>query len=105
MPIYMDRHTLPEEVNAERVAQMHQEDLKIEHLYGCKGMTYWCDEERKMAFCLIQAPNKKALEEMHLHAHGDYPHEIIEVDPAVDESFLGRIDDKKYTKNTHLNNI
>ena len=105
MPIYMDRHTLPEEVSAERVAQMHQEDLKIEHLYGCKGMTYWCDEQRKMAFCLIQAPNKKALEDMHLHAHGDFPHEIVEVDPAIVESFLGRIEDPKNTKNTPLNII
>lgn len=101
----MDRHNIPEEVSAEHVARMHQEDLKIEHLYGCKGMTYWCDEQRKMAFCLIQAPNKKALEEMHVHAHGDFPHEIIEVDPAVVESFLGRIEDPKNTRNTPLNII
>ncbi|HEY0769742.1 MAG TPA: helix-turn-helix domain-containing protein, partial [Sphingobacteriaceae bacterium] len=66
---------------------------------------YWCDEQRKMAFCLIQAPNKKALEEMHLHAHGDFPHEIIEVDPAIVESFLGRIEDPKNKKNTPLNII
>lgn len=105
MPIYMDRHNIPEEVSAEHVARMHQEDLKIEHLYGCKGMTYWCDEQRKMAFCLIQAPNKKALEEMHMHAHGDFPHEIIEVDAAVVESFLGRIEDPKNTRNTPLNII
>ena len=105
MPIYMDRHSIPEEVNAERVARMHQEDLKIEHLYGCKGLTYWCDEKRKTAFCLIQAPNKKALEEMHAHAHGDFPTEIIEVDPAIVESFLGRIEDPKNTKNTTLNII
>lgn len=105
MPIYMDRHNIPEEVSAEHVARMHQEDLKIEHLYGCKGMTYWCDEQRKMAFCLIQAPNKKALLEMHVHAHGDFPSEIIEVDPSVVESFLGRIEDPKNTRNTPLNII
>ncbi len=105
MPIYMDRHNIPEEVSAEHVARMHQEDLKIEHLYGCKGMTYWCDEKRKTAFCLIQAPNKKAIENMHTNAHGDFPHEIIEVDPAVVESFLGRIEDPKNTRNTPLNII
>lgn len=105
MPIYMDRHDIPEEVSAEHVARMHQEDLKIEHLYGCKGMTYWCDEKRKMAFCLIHAPNKKALEDMHTNAHGAFPHEIIEVDPAIVESFLGRIEDPKNTKNTPLNII
>jgi AraC-like DNA-binding protein len=101
----MDRHNIPEEVSAEHVARMHQEDLKIEHLYGCKGMTYWCDEQRRMAFCLIHAPNRKALEDMHIHAHGDFPHEIIEVDPAIVESFLGRIEDPKSKKDTLLNII
>jgi AraC-like DNA-binding protein len=101
----MDRHDMPEEIKAERVAQMHQEDLKVEHLFGCKGITYWCDEKRKTAFCLIQAPDQKAIEDMHLHAHGDVPHKIIEVDPGIVESFLGRIEDPKNIKNTTLNII
>jgi AraC-like DNA-binding protein len=101
----MDRHDIPEEVTAEHVAQMHQEDLRVEHLYGCKGMTYWCDEKRKIAFCLIQAPNRKAIEDMHNHAHGDYPHKIIEVDTTLVESFLGRIEDPENKKNTKLNII
>lgn len=105
MPIYMDRHDMPEEVTAERVAQMHQEDLKVEHLFGCKGMTYWCDEKRKIAFCLIEAPDKKAIEAMHLHAHGDVPHKIIEVDTTIVESFLGRIGDPENARNTKLNVI
>ena len=105
MPIYMDRHIIPDEVTAEHLARMHQEDLKVEHLFGCKGMTYWCDEKRKLAFCLIQAPNEKALEDMHNHAHGAYPHKIIEVDTALVESFLGRIEDPKNLKNTTLNII
>lgn len=105
MPIYMDRHDMPEEVSAEAVARMHVEDLKIEHKYGCKGMTYWCDENRKIAFCLIEAPNKKAIEDMHNNAHGDLPSKIIEVDTAIVESFLGRIDDPKNKRNTVLNII
>ncbi|MEZ4810861.1 MAG: DUF4242 domain-containing protein [Allomuricauda sp.] len=105
MPIYMDRHDVPEGYTAEHVAQMHQEDLRVEHLYGCKGMTYWCDEKRKIAFCLIQAPNKEALEEMHNHAHGDFPHTIIEVDTTLVESFLGRIEDPQNTGTSELNVI
>ncbi len=101
----MDRHEIPEEISAEHVAQMHQEDLKVEHLYGCKGITYWCDEKRRTAFCLIKAPNKKAIQEMHNHAHGEYPHSIIEVDDAIVESFLGRIEDPEKAKNTELNII
>ncbi|MCK0145744.1 DUF4242 domain-containing protein [Arenibacter sp. F26102] len=105
MPIYMDRHDIPEEITAVHVAQMHREDLKIEHLYGCKGMTYWCDEKRRTAFCLIQAPNKKAIQDMHNHAHGEVPHRIIEVEPSIVESFLGRIEDPEKSQKTELNII
>ncbi|MCW5519437.1 DUF4242 domain-containing protein [Aureitalea sp. L0-47] len=93
MPIYMDRHEIPNDLKAEHVAQMHQEDLKVQHLFGCKGMTYWCDEKRRTAFCLIEAPNKEAIQEMHNHAHGDLPHSIIEVNESLVESFLGRMED------------
>jgi len=105
MPIYMDRHDIPAEITAEHVALMHQEDLKVEHLYGCKGMTYWCDTERHTAFCLIEAPNREAIQNMHNHAHGEFPHDIIEVDPRLVESFLGRIEDPKKGENEDLNII
>lgn len=105
MAIFMDRHDIPEEITAAHVAQMHREDLKIEHLYGCKGMTYWCDEKRRTAFCLIEAPNRKAIQDMHNHAHGDVPHRIIEVESAIVESFLGRIEDPEKSKKTELNII
>lgn len=105
MPIYMDRHDIPAEITAEHVAQMHQEDLKVEHLYGCKGMTYWCDTKRHTAFCLIEAPNREAIQNMHNHAHGEFPHDIIEVDPHLVESFLGRIEDPEKAVNEELNII
>ncbi|SFZ89323.1 AraC-type DNA-binding protein [Flaviramulus basaltis] len=105
MPIYMDRHEIPEEITAEHVAEMHQEDLKVQHLFGCKGMTYWCDENRKTAFCLIEAPNKKAIQEMHNHAHGEVPNRIIEVNENIVASFLGRIEDPEKSQNTKLNII
>ncbi len=101
----MDRHEIPKEISAEHVAQMHKEDMKVEHLYGCKGMTYWCDEKRHTAFCLIEAPNKEAIQQMHNHAHGEYPHSIIEVDDNIVESFLGRIADPEVSKDTELNII
>jgi len=101
----MDRHDIPKEISAEHVAQMHKEDLLVEHLYGCKGMTYWCDEKRRTAFCLIKAPNKEAIQEMHQHAHGEFPHSIIEVDEKIVESFLGRIEDPEKAENTKLNII
>jgi AraC-like DNA-binding protein len=102
MPIYMDRHEVPAEVTPIHVAEMHQQDLKIQHLYGCRGMTYWCDSDRQMAFCLIEAPDKDSINAMHEHAHGAVPHKIIEVDPSLVESFLGRIEDPKRIKGNEV---
>ncbi len=105
MPIYMDRHDVSEEVTAEHVAQLHQEDLKIEHKFNCKGLTYWFDGNRKTAFCLVEAPNKEAIQKMHNEAHGEFPHKIIEVDENLVESFLGRIEDPKNKSNNTINII
>ena len=93
MPIFMDRHNVSEAVTAVHVAQLHQEDLKIQDQFGCRGLTYWFDDKRKTAFCLIEAPNEQALRDMHKKAHGEIPHSIIEVDASIVESFLGRIED------------
>ena len=85
--------------------QLHKQDLKIQYKFNCRGLTYWFDEKRKTAFCLIEAPNKKALVEMHNQAHGQVPHRVIEVDANIVESFLGRIEDPKKSQNSELNII
>lgn len=105
MPIYMDRHDVSEAVTAEIVADLHQKDLKIQHKFNCKGLTYWFDAKRRTAFCLVEAPDKNAIKEMHDQAHGEVPHRIIEVDDAVVESFLGRIEDPQKSQKTALNII
>ncbi|WP_242119886.1 nickel-binding protein [Aestuariivivens sediminicola] len=105
MPIYMDRHEVPEGTTAETLAEIHQEDLKIEHEFNCRGFTYWFDEERNQVFCLIEAPHKQAIIDMHRKAHGDVPNKIIEVDPTIVNSFLGRISDPEKSQNTELNII
>lgn len=92
MPIYMDRHDL-NAVTAKDVAEAHREDLKIQHKYQCKGITYWFDEKRGTAFCLIEAPNAACVRNMHDDAHGLVPHQIIEVETNVVNAFLGRIED------------
>jgi AraC-like DNA-binding protein len=88
----MDRHDL-DQVTAKDVAEAHREDLKIQHKYKCNGLTYWYDEERGTAFCLIEAPNADCVKQMHDAAHGLVPHEIIEVESNVVNAFLGRIKD------------
>lgn len=105
MPIFMDRHDVPETITAEDVARLHQEDLKIQSRFSCRALTYWFDENRKTAFCLIEAPDKNTIRKMHNEAHGQVPNSIIEVDAGIVESFLGRVEDPGKSQNTALNII
>lgn len=88
----MDLHIIPG-VTAKDVAEAHCEDIKIQEKYKCKCMTYWIDEKRDSVFCLIEAPNKEAIRELHDGSHGLIPHEIIPVNDNLVEAFLGRLQD------------
>jgi class 3 adenylate cyclase len=92
MPIYLDRHQMPG-VTSEAVADAHQKDLKLQDKYGVKFKTYWFDEGRGSAFCLVAAPSKEKVTELHAEAHGAVPNKIIEVDMNTVEALLGRIED------------
>ncbi len=92
MPLYMDVHIIPG-IKAKDVAEAHRKDMLMQEEHACKCMTYWIDEERENVFCLIEAPDKEAVVAMHNRAHGLIPNKIIEVDPNLVESFLGRIYD------------
>ena len=102
----MDRHDLSETVTAENIAQLHQEDLEGAASIQLQRIDLLVRrKERDLAFCLIEAPSAEALREMHYHAHGQVPHQVIEVDPNIVESFLGRIEDPEKAQNTELNII
>ncbi len=45
----MDLHIAPG-VSAKSVAEAHILDVKIQHHYCCKAMTYWIDEEKALFF-------------------------------------------------------
>lgn len=92
MPIYMDIHQVPG-IDAIDVAEAHRKDMLIQEEHHCKCMTYWVDVDRGVAFCLIEAPDKFMLEEMHRKSHGLIPNKIIEVQNELVESILGRIHD------------
>ncbi len=90
--IYMDRHDLPG-LTAQDVAEAHRQDLQVQHRFNCRALTYWFDEERGIAFCLIESPDEQSVRELHEHSHGQIPNQIIEVDDQLVEAFLGRIED------------
>jgi class 3 adenylate cyclase len=92
MPVYMDRHYI-EGATRHAIADAHQKDLALQDKYHVKFLTYWFDETRSTAFCLIEAPNRETIECAHNEAHGSVPNEVLEVDPTVVDAFLGRIKD------------
>lgn len=97
MPIYMDLHILPG-INAEDAADAHFLDVKSQDQHGCKCFTYWVDKEQGQVFCLIEAPSKENVAELHRNTHGFVPHKIIEVEQDFVRSFLGRIKDPEHAK-------
>jgi class 3 adenylate cyclase len=92
MPLFMDRHDV-RDATAEAVAAAHQQDIKLQADHGCKTLTYWFDEQRGTAFCLIEAPSESAVHALHRQAHGLIPNMVIEVQAAAVANFLGRITD------------
>lgn len=94
MPIFMDRHDMRGATGA-NVAEAHLKDLEIQKNYGVKYMTYWFDEARGTGFCLVEAPDAATAERVHREAHGHIASEIIPVDLAAVEAFLGRIGDPR----------
>jgi class 3 adenylate cyclase len=93
----MDRHYI-EGATRHAIAVAHQKDLALQDKYRVKFLTYWFDETRSTAFCLIEAPNRETIERAHNDAHGSVPNEVLEVDPAVVDAFLGRIKDPPPTE-------
>jgi class 3 adenylate cyclase len=92
MPIFLDRHDI-RDVTAEAIAGAHREDVKVQADHACRALTYWFDEQRGTAFCLIEAPTEAAVRAMHRASHGLIPNLIVEVDPSVVAGFLGRVAD------------
>ncbi|MBY5761107.1 DUF4242 domain-containing protein [Rhizobium leguminosarum] len=92
MPISMDRHFL-EGITAADVARAHRMDLDIQDKYGVKFLTYWFDQRRGTAFCLVDAPDAETAQCVHREAHGFVAGEIVEVALSAVEAFLGRIHD------------
>jgi class 3 adenylate cyclase len=94
MPIFMDRHDL-RGAKAEDIAEAHRRDVDIQDRHGVKYMSYWFDEDRGAAFCLVNAPDAATAERVHREAHGEIANAIIPVDLATVEAFLGRIGDPR----------
>lgn len=92
MPIFLDRHDM-KGLTAADIAEAHRKDLELQEKYGVQFLTYWFDQNRSTAFCLIDAPDAQTAMRVHDEAHGDVARHVIEVDLAAVEAFLGRVAD------------
>ncbi len=89
MPLYMDRHDLPDTTTPTEIAVAHSLDVGIQDKYGVKYLSYWFDYERHTGFCLVESPSRDAAEAVHRESHGIVANSIIEVDPQRVNEFLG----------------
>ena len=92
MPIFLDRHDL-KGLTAADIVEAHRKDLEVQDRYGVRFLTYWFDETRGTAFCLINAPDVETAMRVHDEAHGEIARDVIEVDLSAVEAFLGRVSD------------
>jgi class 3 adenylate cyclase len=90
VPFYMDRHEFAG-VSAADVARAHQMDLEIQDKFGVDFLNYWFDAERQHAFCLAKGPSREAVDAVHRESHGMVAYQVIEVDQAAVERFMGGI--------------
>ncbi len=92
MPIFLDRHDF-HGVTAAQIAEAHRKDLELQERYGVRFLTYWFDQARGTTFCLIDAPDFATAMRVHKEAHGEVATDVLEVDLAAVEAFLGRVGD------------
>lgn len=90
MPLFMDRHDLPGTTAAD-LAAAHLRDLEVQDRFGVRFVTYWFEEEAGSGFCLVEGPDKEAVESAHRAAHGMLPAKVVEVDEAGVRGFFGRL--------------
>lgn len=90
MPLYIDRHDLPDATAAD-LAVAHMRDLEVQDGFGVRFVTYWFEEDAGSGFCLVEAPDEQAVEAAHRAAHGLLPSNVIEVDQEVVRGFFGRL--------------
>jgi hypothetical protein len=79
MPLFMDVHSLGNQVTMDDVAKAHAADLATEGAHDVHYLRYWVDEGGGKIFCLVEAPDADAATTVHRDAHGLVADEIYAV--------------------------
>jgi len=83
MALYLDVHNLDGPVSIDDVAKAHAADLQTQPDFGVHYLRYWVDEAHGKIFCLVDAPDAEAANEVHRKAHGLVADEIFPVQEGV----------------------
>jgi hypothetical protein len=83
MPLFMDVHSLGNTVTMDDVAKAHQADLAAQGEHDVSYLRYWVDEGKGQVFCLVEAPDAEAANEVHRRAHGLVADAIYQVQEGV----------------------
>jgi len=83
MALFMDMHSIEGGVSQADVAGAHRKDLATQGDYGVNYLRYWVDEPGGKIFCLVEAPDAEAANEVHRQAHGLVADEIYPVSEHV----------------------
>ena len=86
----MDIHSNAQGTKAQDVADAHLMDVEVQAKYGVQYLTYWFNEDAGRIFCLCEAPDKQAAENVHREAHGLVADQLIEVEQETVDAFLAR---------------
>jgi hypothetical protein len=70
MALFMDTHAIDGGVAAGDVANAHAMDVATQDRYGVRYLRYWVDESAGKIFCLVDAPDAEAANQVHREAHG-----------------------------------
>jgi hypothetical protein len=75
----MDVHNMDGGVSLDDVAKAHAADLEKQGAHDVEYLRYWVDEKNGKIFCLVEAPDVEAANQVHREAHGLVADEIYPV--------------------------
>jgi hypothetical protein len=78
MPLYMDVHNVPG-VKYDDVVEAHKKDVELQDAYNVSYKQFFVDEHNGKIYCLVEAPDPEAANQVHSQAHGLLADEIHEV--------------------------
>jgi hypothetical protein len=79
MALFMDVHNMDGSISVDDVEKAHAADLEKQGQHDVEFLRYWVDEQHGKIFCLVDAPDAEAANQVHREAHGLVADEIYPV--------------------------